>query len=231
VGRRVAVTGALLIGLMAASASAASAAPDRCPPSRPFGGDTAGAPCWNGPDGGRLPFDSFESAEAFLREALVLEIREIGEGRTQPKKLLLERAGVRAHAVFRHVDSERRNQRLEDGRRHLLLSDSYHVFDALVCNIDRNLGNILIDGEWNIWYIDHTRTFARFQTPPRVSAGVGIDRRVWQRLVAVSDATLQDALEPWLSRWQVSDLLERRHQIVGALRSEIARQGPSNAFF
>jgi hypothetical protein len=283
----------LIAGLAWVSASAAPAA-EACPPNRPFG---RSAPCWNGPDGERLPFDSFEAAEAFLRESRVLETRGIGEGRTRPQKLLLERDGVRAHAVFRHVDSERRNQRLQDGRLHLLLSDSYRndlaayrlsrllgfdrvppaverrvdgrrgsvqlwiegalmekqrrnrgleppdpadfdrqrqmldVFDALVCNIDRNLGNILVDGDWNIWYIDQTRTFARYQEPVRVSAGLGLDRGIWARLASVPDDEIRAAVEPWLSRWQIRDLVERRRALVEGLRSEIARQGELNAFF
>ena len=32
------------------------------------------------------------------------------------------------------------------------------VFDNLVANIDRNAGNMLVDGEWNIILIDHSRS-------------------------------------------------------------------------
>jgi hypothetical protein len=31
------------------------------------------------------------------------------------------------------------------------------AFDQLIYNTDRNLGNLLIDGDWRIWMIDHTR--------------------------------------------------------------------------
>jgi len=34
------------------------------------------------------------------------------------------------------------------------------VFDNLIANTDRNPGNILIDGEGKVWFIDHTRSFA-----------------------------------------------------------------------
>jgi hypothetical protein len=36
-----------------------------------------------------------------------------------------------------------------------------YVFDNLICNSDRNQGNLLIDRSWNIWFIDHTRAFKR----------------------------------------------------------------------
>lgn len=294
--RRYGRTGALFAGLIAASAFAAPAASDECPPSRPFSAEGA-RPCWSGPDGDPLPFASFEDAEDFLRHAAVVEVRDLGEGRTRPKKLLLERDEVRAHAIFRYVDVERRNQRLGDGSFHVLLSDSFRndlaayrlsrllgfdrvppvvarsvegrsgsvqlwvegammekkrrkkglqppdavdfdrqrqmldLFDALVCNIDRNLGNILIDRQWNIWYIDQTRTFERFHDAPTVTAGVGIDRGVWQRLVAVGDDEIRAELDPWLSRYQIDDLLERRRELVESLGAEIALQGEGNAFF
>jgi len=285
--------GALLIGLLAAGAPAPAA---DCPPSLPFVTDAA-PPCWSDAEGQPLPFDSFEAAEAYLREADVVEVRDLGEGTTRPKKLLLERDGIRAHAIFRHVDRVRRNQRLADGSFHLVLSDSFRndlaayrlsrllgfdrvppvvarsvegrrgsvqlwiedgmmekqrrrkgldppdavdfarqrqmldLFDALVCNIDRNLGNILIGPRWTVWYIDQTRTFARYQQAPRVSAGMGVDREVWRRIVGVSDEAIRTGLEPWLSRWQIDDLLQRRRDLVETLGAEIALQGERNAFF
>ena len=30
------------------------------------------------------------------------------------------------------------------------------IFDQLIYNFDRNLGNLLIDKSWNLWMIDHT---------------------------------------------------------------------------
>ena len=33
------------------------------------------------------------------------------------------------------------------------------VFDQLIFNTDRNLGNLLITKDWDIWMIDHTRAF------------------------------------------------------------------------
>ncbi len=56
-----------------------------------------------GPEGERLPFYSHEEAVEFLRTATVIETEEIGGSRNRPLKLLLEKDGVRAHAVFRSV--------------------------------------------------------------------------------------------------------------------------------
>jgi len=286
-----------LLALATLLAPASEGADRACPrAARPFPSSGTTIPCWTGPDGARLPFEAFEEVEEFLDAARVLEVRGIGEGRSKPKKLLLERDGVRAHAIFRHVDFERRERRLDD-RRRPRLRDSYRngmaayaiarllgfnrvppiversldgssgsfqlwiedammekqrrrdqrippdvidfdrqlqmldIFDALVCNIDRNLGNILIDGEWNVWYIDHTRTFSRFRPPPTANLGPGIDRGVWQRLERVDDEELRAAVAPWLGSWEVHDLLERRRQMVDRFRIQIAGQGELNAFF
>ena len=37
----------------------------------------------------------------------------------------------------------------------------WHVrmFDQLIYNVDRNLGNLVIDKNWTIWMIDHSRAF------------------------------------------------------------------------
>ena len=37
------------------------------------------------------------------------------------------------------------------------------AFDQLIYNFDRNLGNLLIDKDWTIWMIDHTRAFKIFK--------------------------------------------------------------------
>ena len=31
------------------------------------------------------------------------------------------------------------------------------VFDQLIANVDRNLGNLLVDKTWTVWMIDHSR--------------------------------------------------------------------------
>ena len=33
------------------------------------------------------------------------------------------------------------------------------VFDQLIYNVDRNMGNLLICKNWRVWAIDHTRSF------------------------------------------------------------------------
>ena len=85
-----------------------------------------------GPDGGPLPFVSDEEVLDFLRTAEVVERTPSGAGINNPDKLLLERDGVRAHAVFRDVAVEMRRKRVGD-RFYFLFRDNYlHEIGAYV---------------------------------------------------------------------------------------------------
>ena len=61
---------------------------------------------WTGPDGQALPFATREEVIDYLRTADVVEMRDLSGTRGRPHKVLLERDGVRAHAIFRTVDVE-----------------------------------------------------------------------------------------------------------------------------
>lgn len=80
---------------------------------------------WLGADGRPLPFADDEALLDFLTHAEVLESKEIGQGVTKPKQLLLERDGVRARAVYHDVRVSRMRHRLATGEMVLYFQDSY----------------------------------------------------------------------------------------------------------
>ena len=43
------------------------------------------------------------------------------------------------------------------------------MFDELIENTDRNLGNVLYTKDWRLWAIDHTRAFRRSSVPPKLA--------------------------------------------------------------
>ncbi len=59
---------------------------------------------WRGPDGKPLPLQSDKEVKEFLRTAEVISKERVGEGINNPWKVLLEKNGVRMHAVFRDVE-------------------------------------------------------------------------------------------------------------------------------
>ena len=89
------------------------------------GGEGRGRPMWLDPEGSPLPFADVDETLEFLAEAEVLRSWSIPTGSTQPRKLLLEREGVRAHAIFHDVDVQRRRERLRGGKVVYFFRDHY----------------------------------------------------------------------------------------------------------
>ncbi|MCZ6485490.1 MAG: hypothetical protein O6826_07330, partial [Acidobacteria bacterium] len=71
---------------------------------------------WLGPDGKPLPFQSNVEVEEFLRTAEIISRERIGEGLNNFLKVLLEKDGIRMHAIFRDVHVERSQMPLSDGK-------------------------------------------------------------------------------------------------------------------
>lgn len=88
------------------------------------------------------------------------------------------------------------------------------VFDQLIDNTDRNLGNLLIDSAWQVWMIDHTRAF-RMQRTLRTPTNLrGCDRTMLARLEALDQATVDRELSRWLDLGEIAAVLRRRDLIV-----------------
>lgn len=106
----------------------------------------------------------------------------------------------------------------------------HRVFDALIANIDRNAGNMLIDEDWNLILIDHSRAFMKNDTPflDKITA---IDRPIYEAMKALDEATLNERLKPWLfGKGSVKDLLKRRDKIVKKLE-KLTEKLPEGAVF
>lgn len=82
------------------------------------------------------------------------------------------------------------------------------MFDNLICNPDRNAGNLLVDADWNLFLIDHSRAFI---TDKRlVTEMTRIDRELWEKMLALDEATLSAAIGQWIDRASVRAILRRR---------------------
>jgi hypothetical protein len=88
------------------------------------------------------------------------------------------------------------------------------MFDELIENTDRNLGNILYTKDWRIWAIDHTRAFRRSPEPRKLAELTRIDRGVFQRLQALEFAAVKREIGRYLPDSEIRVLLSRRDKIV-----------------
>ena len=104
------------------------------------------------------------------------------------------------------------------------------VFDNLIANIDRNAGNILVDGQWNIILIDHSRAFAA-NTMPFEKQMTRIDREMLAKLKALDEAGLTKTVRPWvLGDAPVREMLKRRDKIVAHFEKLARERGEAAVF-
>jgi hypothetical protein len=251
-----------------------------------------------GPEGKELPFSSAREVAEFLATAEEIASKDLSTGITKPKKLTLEKDGVRAHAVFHSIDRrEQKKRRLENGNHVMYLRDSYRsqvaafelsqllrmttvpptasrrshgrqgsvqlwieeamtekgrrkkaiappddvvwsqqksdqwVFDNLINNIDRNTGNTLIDSSWNVWLIDHTRSFGADRQLPYPERVTSVSQELWAGLKALDPDEVSERLAPYLTKGEIKALLTRHQKLVERIEVRIDRLGEDRIVF
>jgi len=97
-----------------------------------------------------------------------------------------------------------------------------YVLDALIYNVDRNFGNVLVDLDRDVFHpIDHSRAFRLSPKPPPSvqgkTDGLAISEAVDQRLRALDLETLQNLIGDLLEDKQVRAIIKRRDRLVKIL--------------
>jgi len=103
------------------------------------------------------------------------------------------------------------------------------MFDNFIGNKDRNAGNLLVDDDWNLFLIDHSRAFV---TDKDLAVKLEhIDREFWDRILALDEPTLLAALGKWVEgRGGVRAMLARRDKIKIAIDKLVAANGEAAVF-
>lgn len=94
------------------------------------------------------------------------------------------------------------------------------VFDQLIHNMDRNLGNLLIDKDWQIWMIDHSRAFRLAEALKEPQNLVRCDRDFLEQLKKLNEDALKQELGKYLTSDEIKGLLSRRDLIVKAFEEK-----------
>ena len=105
------------------------------------------------------------------------------------------------------------------------------IFDQLIFNTDRNLQNLLIDKNWNIWMIDHTRAFrmaTELKEPKNVER---IDRQLLEDIKRLDQKTLTATLAPYVSAIEIKGILGRRDRIVKLIDDKVKRDGADKIIY
>jgi len=253
---------------------------------------------FSGPDGSPLPFQTVSEIEEFLRSARIVDVQDIGEGVTKPKRLILEADGVQARAKFGYHDAKGQGEKLADGTTEMYFQDSYKAdmaayvlsrllgmemvppavvrqvegqdgivqlwienltsyedwleegnsgqpgsvyfqrqlkdmktFDLLIRNIDRHQRNINWDSDWNLWFIDHTRSLAKDATLRKADSFPGCSRGLFQAIRDLNKSEVEAALDPYLGNFEIKALLKRRDKLVKTIEGQIKKQGEDKVLF
>ena len=89
------------------------------------------------------------------------------------------------------------------------------MFDNLIGNPDRNMGNLIVDDDWNLFLIDHSRAFIDSKDLPVKMER--IDRDVWSRMLALDEPGLTTALGAWLDGRAIRAVIARRDRMKAAI--------------
>jgi len=88
------------------------------------------------------------------------------------------------------------------------------VFDQLIDNIDRNMGNLLITKDWRIWMIDHSRAFRPTEKLSKTEDLRKCDRKLLTSLRTLTREQLNRHLGKYLTKTEIKCLLARRDLLV-----------------
>jgi hypothetical protein len=102
------------------------------------------------------------------------------------------------------------------------------MFDNLIGNSDRNAGNFLVDDEWNLFLIDHSRAFVNDTKLPFTM--VRIDKPLWEKMQALDEARLMERLGPWMDKASVRAILKRRDKMQQTIDKMVKTTNESVVF-
>ena len=105
------------------------------------------------------------------------------------------------------------------------------LFDNLIDNDDRNAGNILIDSDWKVWMIDHTRSFSRTKKLRNPQLIRWCRRDLWERLQELDREVLERECKKVLSGSQIGALMARRDLLVQHIQKLIDERGEGAVLF
>lgn len=131
------------------------------------------------------------------------------------------------------LELDRKKKKIEPPDQHLWNQQMYlcRVFDQLIYNTDRNLGNLLITKDWKVWMIDHTRAFRMMKNLENPKNLVQCDRKLLAKLRDLNKSRLQEKLGRYLTKMEIEGLLARRDLIVKFFDDQVAQKGEAAVLF
>jgi hypothetical protein len=99
------------------------------------------------------------------------------------------------------------------------------MFDNLIANKDPNLGNWLVDPDWHLLLIDHSRSFTTMKS--MVHKMDNIDGPLWDKFKALDEASLGEAIGKWVGKGEIKAMIERRDAMAKEVDRLVKAKGES----
>ncbi|MGE5413075.1 MAG: hypothetical protein ACM3NW_02795 [Syntrophomonadaceae bacterium] len=106
-----------------------------------------------------------------------------------------------------------------------------NVFDALIYNVDRNRGNIIITPDWRLWMIDHTRAFRRLTSLQDPNSIHQCERGLYAKLKALDEKEAKKRLKDYLTTFEFDALCTRRKLLIERIDKLIAEKGENQVLY
>jgi hypothetical protein len=104
------------------------------------------------------------------------------------------------------------------------------MFDNLVYNIDRNLGNLLITPDWKVWMIDHSRSFKNNDQLKAQGDLTRFSLSFVDALKRLDESKVREHCGKYLTTYEIRSMLKRRDAIVQHYEQLYTQQGDSILF-
>ncbi len=99
------------------------------------------------------------------------------------------------------------------------------VFDQLIDNTDRNQTNLLIDRDWNLWMIDHSRAFRVTTKLRRPEVLKRVSMQMVEMMRGLNIEQCMAELKPYLTDDEIRTMLVRRDLLLKFFQDAVAENG------
>lgn len=105
------------------------------------------------------------------------------------------------------------------------------VFTQLVFDTDRNLTNLLISPDWNLYMIDFSRAFRLYHQLKNEKDLVKCDRQLLESLRKLSQSQVEQSTKQYLTNSEIKAVLMRRDKIVAHFEKLVAQKGEKEVLY
>ena len=130
-------------------------------------------------------------------------------------------------------EGDRRKEKLAHSNP-LRAADYYgvmYVFDELIQNRDRNVGNIMWGRDSRMWMIDHTRAFRLGKDLRNPGSLARVERSLFERLRTLDRQAFVDAVKNVLTKDEIEALFIRRDRLVQLFDQRMASLGEAKVLY